>query len=129
MLDPLVKIANITEGGSDDTVVVKNLTFSFPTSDTIVDDFSLTLPKGSRAILCGANGAGKTTLLQILGGKYMVNKSTVRILGRPAFHDLQLVSTGEVSFLGPTWRRDIAFAGNNVALQVRHCLVICLMWV
>jgi hypothetical protein len=36
--------------------------------------------------------AGKTSLLQVLAGKYMVGQETVRILGRPAFHDLQLVS-------------------------------------
>jgi len=114
-----VSVASIQQCGDvdDDSVVVRDLTFGFPTSGHIIKDFSLTLPKGSRAILCGANGAGKTTLLQILGGKYMVGKDTVRLLGRPAFHDLQLVSSGEVSFLGPTWRRDIAFAGNNVALQ------------
>ena len=114
-----VSIASIQQCGDldDHAVIVKNLTFAFPTSDTIVEDLSLELPKGSRAILCGANGAGKTTLLQILGGKYMVAQDTVRLLGRPAFHDLQLVSSGDVSFLGPTWRRDIAFAGKNVALQ------------
>ena len=123
MADPLVKIGKITATEDEESVVVKNLSFAFPTSEVIVDDFSLTLPRGSRAILCGANGAGKTTLLQILGGKYMVNKDTVRILGRPAFHDLQLVSSGEVSFLGPTWRRDIAFAGNNVALQVCNVFI------
>ena len=123
MADPLVKIGKITATEDEESVAVKNLSFAFPTSEVIVDDFSLTLPRGSRAILCGANGAGKTTLLQILGGKYMVNKDTVRILGRPAFHDLQLVSSGEVSFLGPTWRRDIAFAGNNVALQVCNVFI------
>ena len=114
-----VSIASIRQCDDvdDNAVVVKNLTFAFPTSDTIVEDLSLELPKGSRAILCGANGAGKTTLLQILGGKYIVGQDTVRLLGRPAFHDLQLVSSGDVSFLGPTWRRDIAFAGKNVALQ------------
>lgn len=36
--------------------------------------------------------AGKTTLLQVLAGKYMVGPDTVRILGRPAFHDISLVS-------------------------------------
>ncbi|WPT13290.1 ABC transporter I family member 21 [Picochlorum sp. SENEW3] len=117
MSEPIATVGEISQGGEENTVVVRNLTFSFPTSDVIVDNFSLILPRGSRALLCGANGAGKTTLLQILGGKYMVAKDTVRILGRPAFHDLQLVSSGDVSFLGPTWRRDIAFAGNNVALQ------------
>lgn len=37
--------------------------------------------------------AGKTTLLQVLAGKYMVGQDTVRILGRPAFHDISLVSS------------------------------------
>ena len=32
--------------------------------------------------------AGKTTLLQIMAGKYLVNQDAVRVLGRPAFHDL-----------------------------------------
>lgn len=43
----------------------------------------------------------------------------VRILGRPAFHDIALASSGALSYLGPQWRRDIAFAGNNVPMQVR----------
>lgn len=118
MADQLVQIANIGQCADENAVVVKNLKFSFPTSGNIVEDFSLTLPKGSRALLCGANGAGKTTLLQILGGKYMVGEDCVRILGRPAFHDLQLVSSGDLSYLGPQWRRDIAFAGNNIPMQV-----------
>lgn len=140
------------------------------------------------------NPAGKTSLLQVLAGKYMVGQDTVRILGRPAFHDIHLVGTacchllaccyavperccceaqvarytpplhcagwlqathhavtlllptcawlfvhcsparlpllhltgtplqvssGALSYLGPQWRRDIAFAGNNVPMQVR----------
>ena len=60
---------------------------------------------------------GKTTLLQLLAGKYMVGQEVVRVLGRPAFHDLQLVASGQLSYLGPQWRRDIAFAGNNIPMQ------------
>ena len=63
--------------------------------------------------------AGKTTLLQILAGQYMVDKDAVRVLGRPAFHDIALTSSGELSYLGQQWRRDIAFAGYNVPIQVR----------
>ena len=110
-------VTNISQGHEDDAVVVKSLSFSFYRSPPIVDDFSLTLPGGSRALLCGANGAGKTTLLQILAGKYMVREDTVRILGRPAFHDISLVSSGQLSYLGPQWRRDIAFAANDVPMQ------------
>ncbi len=114
---PSVAVASIEQGNQQDSIVVQNLKFSFPSSGPIIDDFSLTLPRGSRCLLCGANGAGKTTLLQVLAGKYMVGKDTVRILGRPAFHDIQLVSSGELSYLGPQWRRDIAFAGNDIAMQ------------
>ena len=49
--------------------------------------------------------------LQVLAGKYMVGQDVVQILGRPAFHDLALTSSGALSYLGPQWRRDIAFAG------------------
>lgn len=61
--------------------------------------------------------AGKTTLLQVVAGKFMVDPSTVRVLGRPPFHDLALASSGELSYLGPQWKRDIAFAGTDVPLQ------------
>jgi hypothetical protein len=63
--------------------------------------------------------AGKSTLLQILAGQYMVGPEAVRILGRPAFHDIQLTSSGQLSYLGQQWRRDIAFAGYNMPIQVR----------
>lgn len=62
--------------------------------------------------------AGKTTLLQILAGQYMVAEDAVRILNRPAFHDIALTSSGDLSYLGQQWRRDIAFAGYNVPIQV-----------
>ena len=114
---PLAAVVSIEQGEQQDAVVVKNLTFSYPMSGPIIEDFSLTLPRGSRLLICGANGAGKTTLLQVLAGKYMVGQDVIRILGRPAFHDIQLVSSGDLSYLGPQWRRDIAFAGNNVAMQ------------
>lgn len=66
--------------------------------------------------------AGKSTLLQILAGQYMVGPEAVRILGRPAFHDIQLTSSGQLSYLGQQWRRDIAFAGYNVPIQVHFFL-------
>jgi CCR4-NOT complex subunit CAF16 len=61
--------------------------------------------------------AGKTTLLQLLAGKYMVGQDVIRVLGRPAFHDIQLTASGQLSYLGPQWRRDIAFAGYDVPMQ------------
>ena len=46
------------------------------------------------------NLAGKTTLLKILGGKHMVDPDMVRVLGRSAFHDTVLTSSGALAYLG-----------------------------
>lgn len=85
---------------------------------------TVALPKGARCLLIGGNGAGKTTLLKILGGKHMVPKSSVTVLGQPPFHDTDLTASGRLSYLGGNWDRDIAFAGYSIPLQVCHCLNI-----
>jgi hypothetical protein len=60
--------------------------------------------------------AGKTSLLQVLAGKYMVGQDVVCILGRPAFHDIQLVSTGTAQ----------AQQHSRTPLQHRHSSAACL---
>jgi len=60
---------------------------------------------------------GKTTLLQVVAGHHMVPRSAVSVLGRPAFHDTSLVASGDLSYLGAAWRKDVAFAGYGVPLQ------------
>jgi len=49
----------------------------------------------------------------------MVDRDAVRILGRPAFHDITLAASGDLSYLGAQWRRDVAFAGYDVPIQAR----------
>ncbi|KAK9822353.1 hypothetical protein WJX74_011049 [Apatococcus lobatus] len=106
-----------SEALSQDSIAVSSLNWGFPGSAPVLQDFSLHLPGGSRCLLLGANGAGKTTLLQILAGKHMVGQEVVRIIGRSAFHDIKLTSTGELAYLGPQWRRTIASAGHDIPLQ------------
>jgi energy-coupling factor transporter ATP-binding protein EcfA2 len=79
---------------------------------------NLRLQPGSRCLLIGANGAGKTTLLKIIGGKHMIPKDEVLVLGRPPFHDTPLTTSGDLSYVGGNWTRDIAFAGNSIPLTV-----------
>ncbi len=50
----------------------------------------------------------------------MVDRDAVRILGRPAFHDITLAASGDLSYLGAQWRRDVAFAGYDVPIQARR---------
>ena len=59
----------------------------------------------------------------------MVPQGSVRVLGQPPFHATALTSSGELSYIGGTWERDIAFAGYAIPLQVRrgtqHILAPC----
>ncbi|KAI8555509.1 hypothetical protein RHMOL_Rhmol05G0178500 [Rhododendron molle] len=111
---------------SNPTVVITNLSFTYPGIDghpppgstPLIDEFSLTLHSGDQCLLVGSNGAGKTTILKILGGKHMVEPSMVRVLGRSAFHDTALTSSGDLCYLGGEWRRDVAFAGFEVPIQM-----------
>ncbi|KAK4743548.1 hypothetical protein SAY87_001549 [Trapa incisa] len=108
------------------TVEINDLSFTYPGIDghpprgskPLIDDFSLTLYAGDRCLLVGSNGAGKTTILKILGGKHLVEPHMVRVLGRSAFHDTTLASSGDLSYLGGEWRREVAFAGFDVPIQM-----------
>ncbi|KAG7969458.1 hypothetical protein I3843_07G032200 [Carya illinoinensis] len=108
------------------TIEINGLKFTYPGIDghpppgstPLIDDFYLTLHAGDRCLLVGSNGAGKTTILKILAGKHMVEPHMVCILGRSAFHDTTLTSSGDLSYLGGEWRRDVAFAGFEVPIQM-----------
>ncbi|KAF5737171.1 Non-intrinsic ABC protein 9 [Tripterygium wilfordii] len=112
--------------GRKPMIAINGLKFTYPGIDghpppgstPLIDDFSLTLNSGDRCLLVGSNGAGKTTILKILGGKHMVEPHMVRVLGRSAFHDTSLTASGDLCYLGGEWRRDVAFAGFDVAIQM-----------
>jgi ABC-type glutathione transport system ATPase component len=87
----------------------------------VVQDMSISLPKGATCLLIGPNGAGKTTLLKVLGGKHMVPETAVSVLGEPPFHSTQLTSSGALSYVGGNWERDVAFAGYSIPLAVSRC--------
>ncbi|MGC4992056.1 ABC transporter ATP-binding protein [Nocardia salmonicida] len=48
---------------------------------TVLDEVSLTVPRGQRLAVVGPSGAGKTTLLQLIARFYDVDAGTVRIGG------------------------------------------------
>ncbi|XP_078443893.1 non-intrinsic ABC protein 9 [Wolffia australiana] len=108
------------------TLELNELSFTYPGIDgypppgskPLIEGLSLSLHAGDRCLLVGSNGAGKTTILKIIGGKHMVGADMVRVLGRSAFHDTSLISSGDLSYLGGEWRRDVAFAGYEVSIQM-----------
>jgi CCR4-NOT complex subunit CAF16 len=105
-------------------IEVRGLTFSYPGIDgtpmegttPMIRNLKMALEPGTCTLLLGANGAGKTTLLKILAGKHLVEREKVLVLGREAFYDTGLTSSGDLSFIGGNWQRDVAFAGYNIPL-------------
>lgn len=119
-------MVGVVNDQNDPMVVINKLKFTYPGIDghpppgsvPLIEDFSLSLKGGERCLLVGSNGAGKTTILKILGGKHMVEPDMVRVLGRSVFHDTSLTSSGDLAYLGGEWRREVAFAGFDVAIQM-----------
>ena len=68
-------------------------------------------------MLLGANGAGKTTLLRILAGQHMVPREAVLVLGQSPFFNTTMISHNRLSYIGGSWRRDVAFAGYDVPMS------------
>ncbi|KVH96385.1 AAA+ ATPase domain-containing protein [Cynara cardunculus var. scolymus] len=116
-------------------VVINKLKFTYPGIDghpppgsvPLIEDFSLTLNSGDRCLLVGSNGAGKTTILKILGGKHMVDPDMVRVLGRSAFHDTSLISSGDLAYLGgEVLDIDLSWRMHKVSDGQRRRVQICM---
>lgn len=73
----------------------KNVTFCYPTrpTQTVLKDFSLTMPAGKMVALCGSSGAGKSTVASLLERFYDVDSGKIFLDG----HD--------ITVLDPTWLR------------------------
>jgi CCR4-NOT complex subunit CAF16 len=84
---------------------VRGLRFAYKNGPTVLDGVDLEVPAGCRCLLIGANGAGKSTLLRVIGGKHMVARETVEVLGASAFHDTWLAA--DVELLGGNFPFDV----------------------
>ncbi|XWS31405.1 hypothetical protein CRYUN_Cryun23aG0072800 [Craigia yunnanensis] len=105
------------ENGESKSIRVCDMQFAYELQSPLFVDFNLDISPGSRCLLVGANGSGKTTLLKILAGKHMIGgRDVVRVLNRSAFHDTQLVCSGDLAYLGGSWSKTIGSAGE-VPLQ------------
>mmetsp|Transcript_1988 Transcript_1988/g.4186 ORF Transcript_1988/g.4186 Transcript_1988/m.4186 type:complete len:344 (-) Transcript_1988:79-1110(-) len=120
----------------ENAIEIKNLTFSYKSSDSgtsivseydnnlVLQSLNLELATGSRCLLIGANGSGKSTLLRILSGRHLtksMNAATgenqsVQVLGMNAFHDTRL--NYHRAYLDCDWgMRNVSFVGNAVPLM------------
>lgn len=66
-------------------IVMKNLTKTFPSGITAVNDISLHIAKGEAVGLIGSNGAGKTTLIKLICGLYLPTSGYIRVFDENPF--------------------------------------------
>jgi len=62
---------------------VKNVSFTYPGRDMVLNDISLSIPAGKMTAVVGESGCGKSTLLDMLMGFNMIERGDVLIDGVP----------------------------------------------
>lgn len=67
---------------SDAFITVSNVTFGYDASRTILNDVSLSFPRGKVTAIMGGSGCGKTTLLRLIGGVYGPNSGNITFDGQ-----------------------------------------------
>ncbi len=67
----------------ENLIEIKNLTFKYGTDDedsrVILEDFNLSVKKGSFTVILGHNGSGKSTLAKLFNGLLTPNSGTVSV--------------------------------------------------
>ena len=64
-------------------IEIKNLSFSYNSSQKVLDDISLNLIEGEFVSILGCNGAGKTTLFKSMLGFLTPQKGTILLDKQP----------------------------------------------
>jgi ABC-type cobalt transport system, ATPase component len=90
---------------SQSAVAVRNLCFSWPSGDRVLQGCSLDVPKGEFWMLLGTNGSGKSTLLRLMAGLLHPQSGEVALSGRVGF----VFQNPDHQLVMPTVGADVAF--------------------
>ncbi len=74
------------------SITFENISFSYPNSKLIFENFNLSLHSDKIYALVGKNASGKTTLIKLLLGFYIPNSGQIIINNKYSLQDLELNS-------------------------------------
>lgn len=102
---------------SQSAVAVRDLCFSWPSGDRVLQGCSLDVPKGEFWMLLGTNGSGKSTLLRLMAGLLHPQSGEIDLAGRIGF----VFQNPDHQLVMPTVGADVAF--GLVEEQLSHLQV------
>ncbi|MBD2501425.1 ABC transporter ATP-binding protein [Anabaena azotica] len=90
---------------ADMGIVVKDLSFSWPSGEIAIQSCSLEVPQGEFWMLLGTNGSGKSTLLRLLAGLLAPQAGEIGVLQPVGF----VFQNPDHQLVMPTVGADVAF--------------------
>ncbi len=108
----------------ENEIALENITFSYE-EQVVLDDFSLTIPKGKIVALVGQSGSGKSTIANLLMRFYDVNTGALKMDGvniksihKKALRGLMGIVTQDAILFNDTVRNNIALGmDKDVSLE------------
>lgn len=72
---------NISLASFDNSIEIKDVSFSYDESSSVLSNINMMIPKGAKVGICGASGGGKSTFLKLIPRFYDVSSGEIKIDG------------------------------------------------
>ncbi|MEO1127000.1 MAG: energy-coupling factor ABC transporter ATP-binding protein [Cyanobacteria bacterium J06639_16] len=92
-------------GGAAPAIAIEDLSFKWPSEETVLSRCSLTVQPGEFCMLLGTNGSGKSTLLRLLARLLKPQTGTIQMQGSVGF----VFQNPDHQLVMPTVGADVAF--------------------
>lgn len=110
-----------TETSADSAIIAQHIVRRFG-DRTVLDDISLTVPRGELFGLLGPSGSGKTTLIKLITGIDRADAGNIQLLGEP-MPQLKMLQTfgymaqSDALYQELTGKENMAFYGSLYGLK------------